>query len=86
MWGMHCSSGVLLESSQGGYGHAGKTGESYTNNFSVAFTGIPTVVAVHNGSAQTINVVVDAIYSSSFSARSTYASDTAAIRYIAAGK
>lgn len=73
--------------SQGGIGHAGKNGEAYTNSFPISFNIItPIIVAVHRGSMQSVNVVVDAVGSATtFSARSTYTSSTAAIAYIAAG-
>ena len=78
---------MLPGGNQGGLGYAGKNGETYTNNFSIAFNTLaPTIVAVHRGTAQAINIVVDSSGGkTSFAARSTYTTSSAAIAYIACG-
>lgn len=71
---------------QGGEGHAGRSGTSYTNNYPIAFsTVVESCIAVHIGAVQDVNVVVEPYWASYFMARGSYIQDDVGIVYIAIG-
>ena len=71
---------------QGGKGWAGKDEESYTNNFAISFNTVPhTICAIHKGTVQTVNIVVDTVSASAFVARSNHPYGIVDAYYVAFG-
>ena len=75
-----------MAGNQGGEGHAGRSGTSYGNYYPIAFSAVvESCIAVHIGSLQDVNVVVEPYSAHYFSARCNFVNDDVGIVYIAIG-